>query len=83
MPQGYHHLDQDQRCQLYTLKERGDSLTAIAQVLGVHCSSICRELERNVWKQGYRYKQAHEKAQQRRDRACQGKKKRFIRITRS
>jgi transposase, IS30 family len=73
MPQGYHHLDQDQRCQLYTLKERGDSLTAIAQVLGVHCSSICRELERNGGKQGYRYKQAHEKAQQRRDGACQKK----------
>ena len=71
MPQGYHHLDRDQRCQLYALKERGDSLTAIAQVLGVHCSSVCRELRRNTGKRGYRYKLADDKAQQRRNEACQ------------
>ena len=75
MPQGYHHLDRDQRCQIYTLKERGDSPTEIAQVLGVHCSTISRELTRNTGKRGYRHKQADEKAQQRRDMACQEKKK--------
>ena len=75
MPQGYHHLDRDQRCQLYTLKKRGDSLTAIAQVLGVHRSTISREVERNTGERGYRYQQADEKAQERRDTACQEKKK--------
>ncbi len=35
MPQGYHHLDQEQRCQLYLLKERGDSSATIAWQLGV------------------------------------------------
>jgi len=75
MPQGYHHLDRDQRCQIYTLKERGDSLTAIAQVLEVHRSSVFRELRRNKGRRGYRYKQADEKAQARRDMACQEKKK--------
>lgn len=75
MPQGYHHLDRDQRCQLYALKERGDALTTIAQALGVHRSSVSRELRRNTGKRGYRYKQANEKAQQRRGAACQAKKK--------
>lgn len=75
MPQGYHHLDRDQRCQLYALKERGDSLLAIAQVLGVHRSSVCRELRRNTGKRGYRYKQADENAKWRRNKACQKKKK--------
>ncbi len=75
MPQGYHHLDQDQRCQLDTLKERGDSLAVIAQALGVHRSSVCREISRNTGKRGYRYKQANENAQQRRNIACQAKKK--------
>lgn len=75
MPQGYHHLDQDKRCQLYTLKERGDSLSSIAKVLQVHRSTICRELNRNTGKRGYRYKQANQKAQERRDTACKQKKK--------
>jgi transposase, IS30 family len=74
MPQGYHHLDRDQRCQLYTLKERGDSVSMIAQVLGVHRSSIYREIHRNKGQRGYRYKQADGKARQR-HRACQQKKK--------
>lgn len=75
MPKGYHHLDRDQRCQLCALRERGDSLTAIAQILGIHRSSIGRELKRNKGKRGYRYKQADEKAKQRRNAACREKKK--------
>jgi len=75
MPQGYHHLDRDQRCQLDTLKGRGDPLVIVAQVLGVHRSSTYRELKRNTGKRGYRHKQADEKARQRRNTACQAKKK--------
>jgi IS30 family transposase len=75
MPQGYHHLDRDQRCQLYALKERGDSLPAIAQILKVHRSSVHRELKRNTGKRGYRHKQADENAKRRRNKTCQTKKK--------
>ena len=52
MPQGYHHMDRDQRCQIYTLKERGDSLSAIAQVLEVHRATISRELKRVILESG-------------------------------
>jgi len=40
--------------------------TAIAIVLDVHRSTICRELRRNHEQRGYRPKQAHEKAMHRR-----------------
>ncbi len=75
MPQGYHHLDRDQRCQIYALKERGESLLTIGQVLGVHRSSVCREIKRNTGKRGYRYKQADENSQRRRHQTCQKNKK--------
>jgi len=66
MPKGYQHLTRDQRCQLYTLLERGDSVFTIAKVLDLHRSTIYRELERNSGKQKYRYKQANKKATDRR-----------------
>ena len=66
MPKSYHHLTIDQRCQLYTLLERGDSVFTIAKVLDLHRSTIYRELERNSGKQKYRYKQANRKATDRR-----------------
>jgi len=75
MPKSYHHLDRDQRCQLDTLKERGDSIVTAAQVLGAHRSSIYRELARNTGRRGYHHRQADEKARQRRNTACQAKKK--------
>jgi len=65
MPKGYHHLTRDQRCQLYTLKGNGESTKNIAITLGVHRSSIYRELNRNSGQRGYRYQQAHEKASER------------------
>ena len=75
MPKGYHHLTRDQRCQLYTLKKRGDSVSVIADELGVHRSTIYREQKRNTGKRGYRFKQAHEKALQRRHIASSQKQK--------
>ena len=47
MPKGYHHLTYDKRCQIQTLKERGDSINKIAEALKVHRSSIYREIARN------------------------------------
>ena len=61
MSKDYHHLTYDQRCQIYTLKERGDFLSDIAIVIGVHKSTISRELKRNTGQRGYRYKQADQK----------------------
>jgi IS30 family transposase len=62
MPKGYHHLTYDQRCQIYILKDRGDTSSTIAKVLNVHHSTIGRELRRNKGQRGYRYQQAQEKA---------------------
>jgi transposase, IS30 family len=62
MPKGYHHLTYAQRCQIYILKDRGDSPSSIARALGVNPSTIGRELERNKGGRGYRHQQAQEKA---------------------
>lgn len=75
MPEGYHHLTYEERCQIYALKKRGDSLTVIATELGVHPSTISRELKRNSGQKGYRYKQAHEKAQGKRLEASHNNQK--------
>lgn len=75
MSKDYHHLTQDQRCQLYTLLNRGDSKFTIARLLGVHRSTIYREIIRNKGRRGYRYKQAHQRATTRRERASRRKSK--------
>ena len=69
MSEDYHHLTRDQRCQLSTLKKRGDSVSVIAHELGVHRSTVYREQKRNAGKRGYRFKQAHQKAHKRRHQA--------------
>lgn len=66
MSEDYHHLTRDQRCQIYTLKKRGDSVSIIANELGVHRSTIYREQKRNAGKRGYRFKQANDKSLERR-----------------
>jgi len=75
MPKGYHHLTRDQRCQLYILKARGDSISIIANEIEAHRSTVYRELERNSGERGYRYNQADEKAKERRYRASHRKLK--------
>jgi IS30 family transposase len=75
MSEDYHHLTRDQRCQLYTLKRRGDSISVIANELEVHRSTIYRELKRNTGQRGYRFKQANEKALDRRLIASSRKQK--------
>jgi IS30 family transposase len=62
----YTQLTQEQRYQIYVLKKTGHTQTEIAQCLGVHKSTISRELKRNRGQRGYRPKQAHQKAMQRR-----------------
>ena len=48
MPEGYHHLTCEQRCQFYALLQSGHSQAHIARQLGVDRSTIKRELVRNT-----------------------------------
>ncbi len=75
MAYGYHHLTFDQRAQIYVLRNQGYSLGKIAKELGVHRSTIAREIKRNKGKKGYRYKQAQDKADKRRSDASKNPKK--------
>ena len=56
MPEGYLHLTCEQRCQIYALLQSGHSQAHIARQIGVDPSTIS-------------FKQAHEKASQRREEA--------------
>lgn len=62
----YTQLAQEQRYQIYALKKHGHSQTEIAAFLGVHKSTISRELHRNRGQRGYRPKQAQRLAEERR-----------------
>jgi len=61
----YTQLTREQRYQIYALKKAGHSQSEIAKLLGVHKSTINRELNRNRGQRGYRPKQAHQFAKQR------------------
>src|SRR6266511_971296 len=65
----YHQLTQEQRYQIYALKKTGHSGTEIAEVIGVHESTVSRELRRNRGGRGYRPQQAHKLARERRRKA--------------
>lgn len=45
---GYKQLNFVQRCQIYGLWRAGYTRTAIAEAVGVHKSTISRELTRNI-----------------------------------
>ena len=62
-------LTYEQRCHIEALKKIGLSQTAIAKEIGVHQSTISRELTRNTGARGYRSKQAHRMAESRRKEA--------------
>ena len=65
----YKQLACVQRYQIYTMLKMGISQTDIANEIGVHRSTISRELNRNRGKRGYRPKQAHQMALSRRNKA--------------
>jgi transposase, IS30 family len=58
----YQQLTQEQRYHIWALKKAGFSQTAMATEVGVHKSTITRELQRNTGQRGYRPKQAHSMA---------------------
>ena len=72
----YAQLTQEQRYQIYAFKKAGFSQTAIAYEIGVHKSTVSREIRRNRGKRGYRPKQAHAMAVDRRSKA-----KKFVKMT--
>lgn len=45
---GYKHLTFIQRCEIYGLWRAGLKQTEIATKIGVHKSTICKELKRNA-----------------------------------
>jgi len=70
----YHHLAQDQRYQIWSLKKTGMIQEEIAKEIGVNPSTVSRELKRNRGFRGYRPKQAHDKATQRKKKAAKAVK---------
>ncbi len=61
----YIQLTDNERYHIYTMKRSGFSNSSIAKSMGRHHTTIGRELKRNTGLNGYRFKQAHQKAQQR------------------
>jgi len=55
----YTQLTEQERYQIYVLKQAGHNHSEIAAYLGRHKSTISREVERNTGMRGYRPKQAH------------------------
>jgi transposase, IS30 family len=62
----YTQLTEGQRYQISVLLRNDFTKASIARQIGVHPSTIGRELCRNTGERGYRQKQAHEKALERR-----------------
>ena len=53
---GYTQLTQEQRYQIYALMKAELNQSEIAMIVGVHKSTISRELRRNTGQKGYRPK---------------------------
>lgn len=73
----YRRLTEEDRIEIYAALEAGESQVAMSQVLGVHKSTISRELRRNTGERGYRARQAHafsidRQARRRRKRVSMG-----------
>ena len=65
----YKQLTLEQRYSLYLLKQEGRSMRGMARSIGVHASTVSRELRRNAGRCGYRHGPAHRLAVGRR-RIC-------------
>ena len=55
----YQQLTEGQRYQLSVLRAQGMSILATARAIGVHRSTLYRELRRNAGPQGYQPDNAH------------------------
>lgn len=81
MPKGYKHLAYEQRCQIHALLKRNTSKSRIAVIVGVHPTTITREIKRNSGRRGYRYKQAQSKTIERRLKANMRLRKLTLEVT--
>lgn len=63
----YIQLTEEQRYQIFAYKKAGYNQSEIARLIRVDKSTLSRELKRNHGLRGYRPKQAHQLAQQRRE----------------
>jgi IS30 family transposase len=70
----YRQLTEEDRIEIYAMKQAGKEQKMMAAKLGLHPSTISRELRRNTGLRGYRPKQAQQKALQRRFNACKAVK---------
>jgi len=69
------HLTKEQRYVIQSLHKRGINRTEIAKELGVHKSTIGREIKRNCTKRGkYQAEKAHTYAQERKERFAKQRK---------
>jgi IS30 family transposase len=69
MSKMYSQLTDEERIEMYAMKQAGKSSQSIAAALGRHRSTIHREVRRNTGQRGYRPKQAHQQALYRRHQA--------------
>ena len=58
----YEHLTQEQRYQIYAYRKANLTQIETARELGVHKSTVCREIKRNRGLRGYRPQQAHKRS---------------------
>ncbi len=65
--QNYTQLTSEQRYQIYALLKAGKTKSEIADIIEVHKSTVGREISRNSGRRGYRPRQAHRLALQRRE----------------
>lgn len=65
----YKQLTYEERVKIYAYIQLGILIAKIANLIGVHKSTIYRELKRNTGLRGYRPKQAQQKADLRRENA--------------
>ena len=72
---GYRQLTQEQRYQISALLVAGKSQRQIAEMLGCHSSTICRELRRNGITGDYQANQAQQRSDQRRRLAAKAHKR--------
>ncbi len=70
----YGQLTEEDRIEIYAMKQAGKKQNKIAAELGVHPSTVSRELSRNTGMRGYRPKQAQQKTLHRRFTACKAVK---------
>ena len=68
------HLTKEQRYVIQALHRRKESITAIAEEVGVDRSTIYRELKRNSSKRSYQAERAQAYANERKERFCYNRK---------